>query len=146
MSFDGGAEETAIRERLGTLAGGRIMDMEPDDTMVPVYPDGQGKAMPYIVLSMGVPFANPSAGRAMSDGEADIAYTLTFVVGCYAGDRNSLNALWKAVVELMVDWTPVPGNDTPVSIPYAYNGSSQQTKTRPALFSKIAAMKTTINL
>lgn len=144
MSFDGITEETAIREQLANLAGGRVLDLEPDDTSVPV--DETGKTRPYIVLSMGVPFASGAGERSMGDGEADIPYTMTFVVGCYAGDRDSLNALYKAVTERLVGWTPNEGNALPIRVPYAYNGNTQKTATRPAIVSKIAAMATTINL
>lgn len=144
MSFDGIDEETGILSRIGNLAGGRILDMEPDDTNIPI--DTYGKVRPYVVLSMGAPFAHGSDGRSMGDGEEDIPYSLTFVIGCYAGDRASLNSLYKEVVALLVGWCPNEGNATAISIPFAYNGATAKTLVRPAIFSKIAAMKTTINL
>lgn len=144
MSFDGITEETNIRARLADLAGGRILDAAPDDASVPL--DVVGKVRPYVVLSMGVPFAHGAGNRSMGDGEEDIPYTLTFVIGCYAGDRDSLNALYKEVASRLVGWSPNEGNALPISVPYAYNGNTQQTQTRPAIVSKVAAMKTTINL
>ena len=144
MSFDGIDEETNILNRLAGVAGDRILDMEPDDVSVPI--DTYGKVRPYIVLSMGAPFAHGADDRSMGDGEQDIPYTLTFVIGCYAGDRASLNALYKEVVSRLVGWCPNEGNATDIRIPYAFNGASEKTQVRPALFSKIAAMATTINL
>jgi hypothetical protein len=145
VSFDGIDEETNIRGRLEDLAGGRILDQEPDEEQIPV--DTQGKVRPYIVLSMGAPFANPGSGRSMGDGEEDIPYTMTFVVGCYAGDRDSLNSLYKAVVKRLVGWTPSSvDNATPIRLPYAYNGATRPTTTKPSIVSKIAAMACTINL
>ncbi|MBG6106643.1 hypothetical protein [Frigoribacterium sp. CG_9.8] len=144
MSFDGIDEETSIREKLSDLAGGRILDMAPDDADVLL--DSVGKARPYIVLSVGAPFALNGGGRSMGDGEDDIPYTMTFVVGCYAGDRKSLNALFREVVKRLVNWIPSDGNATPIRMPYASNGSATRTISRPAIFSKVAAMATTINM
>jgi hypothetical protein len=144
MSFDGIDEETNILQRIGDLAGGRILNSEPDDTSIPV--DSLGKVRPYIVVSIGVPFATSGGSRSMGDGEEHVPYTLTMVIGCYAKDRASLNLLYKAVAERLVGWTPVDGNSTPIKLPYAFNSGSAQTAVRPAIMSKIAAMVTTINL
>lgn len=145
MSFDGIDEETNIRTVLEGLAGGRVLDQIPDEESIPV--DTVGKVRPYIVLSMGAPFANPGSGRSMGDGEENIPYTMTFVVGCYAGDRDSLNSLYKKVVTKLVGWTPSEvDNSTPIRLPYAYNGSTRVTQTKPSVMSKIAAMACTINL
>lgn len=144
MSFDGTDEETNILQKLEGIAGGRILDMEPDDASLPI--DTYGKVRPYVVISMGAPFAHGAGSRSMGDGEEDIPYSLTFVVGCYAGDRDSLNKLYKEVVKRLVGWSPNEGNAAPIRIPYAFNGASQSNQVRPAIFSKIAAMATTINL
>lgn len=144
MSYDGIEEEVAIRGRLGTLAGGRILDQTPDDVDIPV--DELGKVRPYIVLSVGVPFPKAGGGRAFSDGEKDIPYTHTLVVGCYAGDRNTLNALYRAVMGKLVDWIPLPNDNTALAVVRAVNGSRKANEVRPAILSKIAALSHTINL
>lgn len=144
MSFDGITEENNIRTRLADLAGGRVLDMAPDDTLVPI--DQNGRVRPYIVLSMGAPFAHGSSGRSMGDGEEDIPYTMTFVVACYAGDRDSLNSLYKIVSSRLIGWTPNEGNATPIRVPYAYNGATSKTSSRPMILSKVAAMACTVNL
>lgn len=144
MSFDGVAEEVAIRARLATLAGGRILDDTPDDESVPI--DEAGRVRPYIVLSIGVPFPKVDAGRAFSDGEKQIPYTMTLVVGCYAGDRDSLNALYAAVVDRLVDWTPVEDNSTALAIRRAVNANQKAAGARPATYAKIVAMVCTINM
>jgi hypothetical protein len=144
VSFDGVAEELAIRARLSTLAGGRILDDTPDDESVPV--SDTGKARPYIVLSVGVPFPKADGGRSFGEGEKQIPYTMTLVVGCYAGDRDSLNALYQAVVQRLVDWAPVPDNDTVLAIRSAVNGSQKAAGARPATYAKIVALVCTINM
>jgi hypothetical protein len=144
VNFDGIAEEDSIREHLSTLAGGRILDETPDDTEVPI--DATGKVRPYIVLSIGVPFPTVGGGRSFSEGEKDIPYTLTLTVGCYAGDRKSLNMLYRAVLGKLVDWEPVADNDTALRVRAAVNGSSRSNEVRPAIVSKIVAMACTINM
>lgn len=144
MSFDGITEETNTRALLAGIAGGRLFDMEPDDVAVPV--DTLGAVRPYIVLSFGVPFAHGAGNRSIGDTERTIPYTLTFVVGCYAGDRDSLNALYKEVSNRLVGASLNGNNATPVRIPYGYNGKTKSTKSRPAIFSKIAACACTINM
>lgn len=144
MSFDGVVEETNIRTRLADLAGGRVFDDELDDEAIPV--DGTGKARPYIVLSIGVPYKDPAGDASFSDGERDVPYILTLVVGCYAGDRESLNALYSAVADRLVGWNPNEGNALPMSAPRAIPSSNGASQTRPVTFGKLLALRTTINV
>lgn len=144
MSFDGIDEETNARALFSDLVGGRIFDMSPDDVDVPI--DRLGKVRPYIVLSFGVPYARGSESRAVGDSERTIPYTLTFVIGCYAGDRDSLNALYKEVSNRIVGVELNGNNATPVRIPFGYNGKTKSTTSRPAIFSKFAACSCTINM
>lgn len=141
--IDGAAEEAAIRGRLSDLVEGRIFDDEPDDTEVAI--DAVGKPQPYIVLSFGVPYAKPGAGRAFGDGEKDVPYILTFVVGAFAGTRAKVNATYAAIADRLVDFQPT-GSSLPISIPFARNSSRAAVPdVRPRLVGKIAAMQTTIN-
>lgn len=140
--IDGSAEESAIRGQLAGLAGDRLLDAQPDEGSVPV--DATGKARPYIVLDMGTPFRKGN-DRSFGDGEQDIPYYLTFAIGCYAGDRNSANMLYKEVAGRLAGWTPVPDDDTPIEIPYAFPDNTRGTQVRPATFGKVAAMRCTIN-
>ena len=144
MSFDGVAEEAAIRAKMSELAGGRVHDDAPDDEHLEY--DEVGKVRPYMVLSIGTPFPDVSGGRAFGEGEQDIPYILTVVVGCYAGDRETLNMLYRAVVKRLVGWTPVEDNDTPLAVRYAVNQSRKENQTRPKILSKIIALRCTINL
>lgn len=143
-NFDGIAEGKATKARLADLAGGRMFDRRPADEQIPVY--GNGEAMPYIQVSIGTPFVNPAGDKAFGDGQRESEYTLTVVVGCYAGNGDNLDALWAAVCDRMIGWSPNPGNASEYSLPYAYNGSSGKTDSAPELFSRIASFKSTINL
>ncbi|MGN6324490.1 hypothetical protein [Pseudolysinimonas sp.] len=144
MSSDGVNEELAILERLKGLAGGRILDGDPDDASIPT--DDVGKVRPYITLSIGTPFADPAGARAFGDGEERIPYIMVVVVGCFAGDRDSLNALYKAVRGRLLGWAPDVDNATPFALRGGVNGSSGATDARPAQLSKIMAFRSTINL
>lgn len=143
-NFDGLTEKANILAQIGDLAGGRVLSSAPDDASVPV--DEVGKVRPYIVASFGVPFAGKKNERAFGDGERRRPYIFTMVMGAFAGDEGSCDALFAAITDRLVDFEPNGDNATALSIPYAYNSNASATPTRPSIVGRIAAMQTTINL
>jgi len=144
-NFDGAAEEDAIQALLESLPlfEGRIFDNAPDLASSPM--DKYGKVAPYIVASYGVPFRAPGKDASFADTEKTIPYTMTIVIGVYAGSKDDLRAAYAQASEALTDFQPTPDNSLPLKIPYAYSSASGQNST-PRVYSKIMAMQTTVNL
>lgn len=146
-NFDGVAEETSVLALLNSLqtTGGRVLDDAPDETSIPV--DGYGRPMPYIVASFGVPFQSGAKnGVAFADTARTIPYTMTMVIGVYAGTRDDLNEAYQEMMSALVGFEPNGDNALPLTVPYAYNQSSKGTATRPSIYGKVVAAQTTVNL
>lgn len=139
--FNGDLEAEAILARLSVLAGGRILEAQPDDDNLPR--DDSGRVRPYAVVYFSDPV--PAAGDRTFDRDGAQPFVLPVMIQWSAPDPATLRALASAGRSLLVDWRPSLAADAMQPI----GGGSYTTldaQNKPSRYNRLAHFSTTINL
>jgi hypothetical protein len=100
--YDGTLETTNIIARAKTLAGGRVFDGIPDDTAMPVNPDGSVKPFLAVLTSDPVPTARDRGlGKEKSQ-----PHIMAVSIACVASNGTDARNLAAAVTDLFLEWNP----------------------------------------
>lgn len=89
MSFDGILEGDRALERARTLAGGRVYDSVPEETQLAR--DSDGQVLPYIIMTVGTPFA--AVGDRTIMGETEQPQNLIIIFECWAASADTARRL-----------------------------------------------------
>ena len=109
MAADGDLETENTLARLRTLVGGRVYESAvPDDVTIPVGRDG--KVSPYIVVDFGATVRS-LRDRNITNPEKGQPHVLPVNIACVAGDASAARKTRKAVIGLLLDWSPSPTAD-----------------------------------
>lgn len=106
-NFDGAAETTAIIAHAASLAGGRIFDGVPDDTAMPLNPDGSVK--PFIAVLTSDP--TPTARNRGLGKETVQPHIMAVSFVCVTGNATDSRNLAAAVTDLFLGWAPSATSD-----------------------------------
>lgn len=131
--FTGETECANIIDRLKTLVGGRVWEIQvPDDVDLARVTDGGVK--PYIVVR----FANPlslSQGRSIAAGEQQQPHQITFTVIVIGSDADSVKSTMRVVNQRLVDFEPSDGA-TKIRSRGGFSYPNGDTGSRPTRFQK----------
>ena len=144
MSLTTLPEAAAVIARLSTLAGGRVYDGVPDDTLL-VFDPATGKVRPFIVLSFGEPL--PTAkGRGLGVTEAGQPHIMPLDVTYVAGTQAEARVLSAAGNALLIGWVPNSPNSGELIGVGGNSFTTLDALNKPTRYSRIRYMSCVINM